>query len=181
MRDNELIALVVDIIRVRLVAAGSPFSSVEVAQSYQPTQEGVPSGAAVFLYKVGDHKHGSVGRKDMYDEIYNEFTHLETQVYETTFQVSALYRQNPSNPFMLTASDLANRVSSIMQSDYALERLMKYGVGILRITDVRNPYFIDDKDRNEAAANFDFTLTYNRDIMDTVPGIESVEVNFDRV
>ena len=47
-----------------------------------------------------------------------------------------------------------------MQSDKTRDILNESGVGILRITDVRNPYFQDDRDNFEASPNFDITFVY---------------------
>lgn len=181
MLDNQLIAAVVAIIRAGLTAAGTPYSTAVVLQSFQPTQEGVPSLPSVFLHKIGDHRYGFLEREDIYDEDNNVFIHKETQIYETMFQITTLVTQDPANTSAVTASDLANRVAAIMQSDSTVKTLLDSDVQILRVTDIRNPYFTDDRDRNEANPSFDFTLTHKQVIITSTPVIESVEVNFDRV
>ncbi len=181
MLDNEIIKEIVAIIRAGLTAAGTPYSTATLSQKNQPTQQGAPSAPAVFLYKIGDHRYGSVGRQDTYNEYDAEFIHTETQAYETTFQVSTLVSQNPANTTAMTASDLANRVAAIMQSSSTLETLRSKGLGIYRVTDVRNPYFTDDRDRNEASPSFDFTVTHKQVIISTTHVVETAAFNFHRV
>jgi hypothetical protein len=105
---------------------------------------------------------------------YNKFNissldHHEVQYIEVTFQVSALVLQYPVTPNQYTASDLVNEVASIMQSDNTIFTLNDQGIGILRVTDVLNPYFVDDRDQFEASPSFDFTLVYKSDRISTVP------------
>jgi len=45
----------------------------------------------------------------------------------------------------------------------------------LRVTDVRNPFFEDDKTRFEANPNFDITLTHASPITLTVPPVDRIE------
>ncbi len=99
--------------------------------------------------------------------------HTETEQYETTFQISALATQDPSNINSLTASDILNYIAGILQSRATIATFEAQGVGILNVQDVRNPYFKDDRDLNEASPNFDFTLTHKNAIVTTMPIISS--------
>jgi len=86
--------------------------------------------------------------------------HSESQFYESTWQMSALVLQYPATPNAYTAADLVTEVSSIMQSDKTRDILNESGIGILRIRELTNPYFADDRDNFEASPTFDFTLVY---------------------
>ena len=96
------------------------------------------------------------------------------QVYETTFQFSALSTQDPTNPNQLTASDILNYAAFIMQNPDTTAILEENGVGVLKIGQVRNPYFSDDRQRYEASPNLEMTLTHNQIIL-TAPPILSGE------
>lgn len=173
MTDNDLIKAFKPIISNLLTANG--IADCPVLAANQPTRQGVALNKAVYFTKLSDKRYGFLKRSDLLDLPNNKFTHTETQPYETTFQINALSIQPTNNTNYLTASDLVNLVSSIMQSDYAREELRKAGVSILRVTDVRNPYFIDDKDRYEASPSFDFTLLYNRNLVMDVGVVETYE------
>ena len=179
MQDNQLIQLFLPIINDQLIAQG--YENVQVAQSYQPTQQGVNTPATVYFFKVADHRYGFLRREDVYNNVTGIFDHLESQQYNTTFQISALVTQNPTVVNTYTASDLVNEVSAIMQSDYARYQLRKANVGIFRVEDIINPYFIDDRDRYEASPSFDFILSHKQVRVSTTPVVESVGLNIKRV
>jgi hypothetical protein len=107
--------------------------------------------------------------------------HTEEQQYETTFQVNALVIQSPSTPNQYTASDLVNDVCFIMQSDSTREILYNNQISILRVTDVTNGYFVDDKDNFEANPSFDFTLSYVRSKVSTGKVVSQAELDINRV
>lgn len=167
--DNTLIQLFRPIIIDGLITDG--FTGVEVKQSNQPTQQGIPTAPTVYFFKVYNRRYGFLRRFDRWDVALQDFVHTESQWYETAFQVSALVLQNPQDLTIPTASDLVNDVASIMQSDSTRAILKQAGVGILRVTDVTNPYFGDDRDNFEANPSFVFTLTYNNTRESTSPKI----------
>lgn len=171
MRDNDLIRLFLPIITNGLIAAG--FNGVVTKQANQPTQQGIPTAPTVFFYKIGDKRYGFLRREDT--EGVPSMIHTEVQQYETTFQISTLVLQRPETPYAYTASDLANECAAIMQSDVARQTLLTQDVGILRVTDVRNPYFLDDRDQFEANPSFDFILTHKQTRVSTNPMVESYD------
>ena len=179
MTDNDLIKLFLPIINAGLIADG--YTGVTVKQANQPTQQGVNTGPTVYFYKTGDKRYGFLGRIDEWDTVNSVMKHTETQYYETTFQINALVLQNVNNTNSYTASDLVNEVASIMQSDQARRIMITAGVGILRVTDVVNPYFLDDRDQFEASPSFDFVLTYKQTRVTTEPVVESVVLIINRV
>jgi hypothetical protein len=169
MTDNQMIQLFLPIIQAGLLADG--FTNVTVKQSNQPTQQGVNSNPVVYFFKVASKRYGYLGRYAKWDSVNNVMVHTETQYYETTFQVSALVRQFPTTPNQYTASDLINEVASIMQSDNTLGILNDSGVGILRVQELVNPYFVDDRDNFEASPSFDFTLVSQANRVNNIPKI----------
>jgi hypothetical protein len=170
MTDNQLIKLFLPIVQAGLIADG--FLNVTVKQSNQPTQQGINSSPTVYFYKVGSKRYGFLGRFYNWDAVHSVMVHNEKQYMEATFQISALVRQFPITPNQYTAADLVTEVSDIMQSDATLDILNNAGVGILRVTEIRNPYFTDDHDQFEASPSFDFTLTYQNDRVMNTPVIQ---------
>lgn len=168
MSDNDLIRLFLPIINAGLTAAG--YTNFQVLQANQPTQQGVPTVPTVYFYKLHDKRYGFLHRADVWDGA--DMVHTELQAYETAFQVSALVLQSPVYTNRYTASDLVNEVASIMQSDATIQTLMESDVGILRVSDVRNPYFTDDMDNFEASPSFDFVLTHFQTRLSTTPVVE---------
>lgn len=174
MMENQLIALVIATITAQEAAAG--VAGTPIKQAFQPTQQGVNTGPTAYMFKVGDVRRGSPSRTDIWDEMAGVFTHIETQIYETTFQISALSTQNPANVSQLTASDLLNQIAYILQSDATIAAFNLQDVGILRIADVRNPRFVDDRGRHEAQPSLDFVLTHKQIVATETPVIQSEEL-----
>jgi hypothetical protein len=165
--DNSLIELFLPIIKEGLIADG--FTTTLVKQSNQPTQQGIPTSPMVFFTKIFNKRFGFLRREDRWNTLTSRFDHIESQYYETSFQVAALSLQDPKDLTIPTASDLVNEVACIMQSSTTLDTLNNAGVGILRISDITNPYFTDDRDNFEASPSFDFVLVYLNERASTTP------------
>ena len=97
------------------------------------------------------------------------------QNYESTFQLDALYIQNPEEEDQLTPGDILNYAAYIMQSDKTLKFLRENEIGIERVTNVRNPKFVDDKDQFEASPSFDFVLTHKQILISEIPVVQLEE------
>jgi hypothetical protein len=175
MLDNQLIALVISTITAQEAAAGIP--GTPIAQAFQPTQQGVNTIPTAYIYKIGDRRYGSLRRSDCWNTETSQMVHTEEQQYETTFQLSTLATQNPATPTQYTASDICNLCAAILQSSVTIQTFEANNVGIERVTDVRNPYFLDDRQRNEACPSFDFVLTHKQIITSTSPIISSTTVD----
>lgn len=173
MLDNELIALVLTTLIAQESIAG--ISGTPIKQAFQPTQQGANVQPTGYFYKVGDRRRGYPFREDVYDSDQQAMVHTEKQAYETTFQISVLATQNPSTPTQYTASDILNLIAYILQSAQTVAALEAQSVGILHIGDVRNPYFVDDRQRFEASPSLDFTLTHYQVITSTMPVVSTTE------
>ncbi len=180
MNDKQLNALIVTNLQPA-IAATSGLSLVKLARNFQQRQQGAEVGPIVYFVKLTDRRYGHTQRKDTYDIDEDEFTHVEGQIYESTYQFSAWIPQTPSDVNSLTESDVLNAVSSIIQSDTIITAFNAAGVGILRVTDVRNPYVVDDRDRFEAVPSFDIVLTHARTLVATVPTVTTYDANLYRV
>lgn len=179
MRDNDLIRVFLPIISGGLTSAG--MTEVKVKQANQPTQQGANTAPTVYFTKLFDKRYGFVRMKDTWDVDLGTMLHEEVQQYETTFQINALVRQSPTTPNQYTASDLVNEVASILQSESSIVALRESDVGILRITEVRNPYLPDDRDQFESSPSFDFVLTHEQRRTKINPVIDSYNYRIKRI
>ena len=179
MLDNPLITLLIATIIAGEAIAGIPGTPIQ--QAFQPTQQGTPSAPTANIYKLGDLVLGSPQRSDVWDKASGTIVHVETQDYETMFQISALSTQVPSNQTQLTASDILNLVRSILQSSATIQALADQGVGMLRVHDVRNIPFVDDRGRNEYSPSLDFIVQHKQIITSTAPIVAAVEIQLERV
>lgn len=180
MNDKQIAALFMTVLPSRIQAQPG-MATVALARKFQPRQQGATTGPFVYFFKVGDHNHGSPKREDSYNEVGALFDQMQRQLVETTYQFTAWIPQNPADTSGLTESDVLNVVSAIMQSDAVLAAFRTAGVGIQRVTDLRNPYFVDERDRFEAEPSFDIVLTHYRNLSSTLSAVDTYEANIRRV
>lgn len=174
MTDNQLIDFVATQLEAASASAGWNYI---VLQKDQPTMEGIPTAPTIFFEKLFDHPYGWPIAKFSYIVEQNVFNENETQLYETTFQISTLAIQNPEDLTLPTASDIANYMKQYIGSRHVSSLFQAASMGILRVTDVRNPYFKDDRNQFEAHPTFDFTVLHNRQINFEVPAADRAEEN----
>lgn len=158
MRDNEIIA----VIRSTILTGFSDRNlfNVEVQQADQPILEGANSPPTIYLTKISGHRYGFLKRSSRWDAELDKEIHEETQYWEDRYQFNALVSQPAYSIIGYTASDVLNIVSDVLQSDKGRAQLWESEIGIQRITDVRNPYFKNDKDQSQASPSFDAIFSY---------------------
>lgn len=179
MKDNDLIALFASQLDAGLAAAG--LANYAVTQNYQPTQEGVPSGPFVFFEKLFDKEYGWPIASDYWmadvappGSQLPDFSTPEQQWVESTFQVTPLVLQDVSDLSIPTQSDVAHLLKQYLNARQVMAVFRASGVSVLRITDIRNPKFEDERGLFEANPNFDVILQHKRVLDFRVPGSNTV-------
>ena len=170
MNEKALYAALFAIITPAVVAT-SGMSTVVGKQSYQPRLQGVAVGPCYFLTAISDHRYGFPQRTDVWDELAEAMVHTERQFVETTFQVDALWPQNPSDTTGPTATDLVQRVADIMQSDATVAALKALDLAVYRIETVNRPQFQDDRDQFESSPSLTFVIFHKRETVTVSPTI----------
>jgi hypothetical protein len=169
--EKELYSLLCTVISNGLQGVGA-YAGVDCRQADQPSKQGRPTGPAVLLSNQPQRRYGFVRRDDRWDSLASIMVHTETQIMETTFQAGALFEQDPKAADAATsptAGDLLNYVARILQSDAGRAALIAGGADIERITDIRTPYFKNDRENFEASPSFDFTLIHTFVDVSSVP------------
>jgi len=179
MTDKELLIL----IRAQLLAGlgRQGDTTTEVIASHQPRSQGRVDGPALYVYKLMDHRYGWQHRKQEYDAESGDISVTEKQYMETSFQVTALYPQDPADTTGPTASDLASLAAMIVGSMTFGEAMKSQGAGVQRVMDILNPYFDNDRGQFEASPSFDFTVSHKRIMVDTAHAVDAAELNQTRV
>lgn len=178
MTQNETIALILSTIANMMAAQGYP---VDTQTAYQPTGQGTQVAPYVALHTVASRRYGYPEAVDTYNPATAAFDRTETYWLEETYQVTAIAIADPRNPSAPTSYTYATRAAACLQSDQARRILLANGVGFLRISEVRTPYFRDDRDRNEMAPSFDFVVTRQEFLNYSVPVIVDAEIDIHRV
>jgi len=175
MNDVQLQILVTAVLKDGLAARGLPL--VGVARAYQPLQQGASYPQGVYFHKLTDKRVGSPRREYAPATLPANMDATEVQQMETTFQVMALVKDETT----YTAGDLVKTCAAIMQGDAGQAQLWAQRVGILRVTDLRNPFFTDDFGQFEASPSFDFVLTHKDAYASIAPAVEIITSGFHRV
>ena len=169
MIDNDLIQVVATRLEQASAAAGWHYL---VLQKDQPTQQGIPYAPTIFFEKLFDMQYGHP-MIDYEHNVYqpvkpNTFSETETQIVETSFQISALVIQEPKDLTLPTASDVAHYLKAYITSRPSIYAYRDLGVKVLRVTQIRNQWFQDERHRYEANPNFDIVYIHDRPLTNTV-------------
>lgn len=179
MTDNALVTLIRAALLTQLATQGQ--AGTLVLGSYQPTAQGRESGPAVYFFCPTDERYGWQGRTGVYNSGANAYDYTERQWHNTTFQLGALAPQDPANLTLPTPKDIVALCAMIVNGSAFRAALRAQAVGVQRVTTIRQPYFVNDREQFEASPSFDFTVSHRRTIIQQAPAVESVEVNSARV
>lgn len=183
MTDLELIKLIAGSLEAASALAttsvGWPGGPYKVVQKNPPVQEGTAYAPTIYFEKLFDNAYGwpevNYSHNDpVPPNTHGTFTTREDQWTETTIQVSALVLQDVTNLSLPTASDVVNYMKLYMNSRQTIAAYQAVGVGVLRVSQIRNPYFEDDRAGFEASPSFDIVLQHKRSISFTVDGTDIV-------
>ncbi len=174
MLDNPLYILIISTLTAQLADAG--LGGLVIAKADQDVRQGVEPLTGAYLIKLFDVFDGMPEEDYVWDTVHSVETWTQTQVVLSTFQMCGLAIQTPGNLTQLTASDTANLLAALLKTPVTMAVLQAQGVGLVSLTQSRNPFFLDDKDRYEADASFDFVLTHKQILTKSVPFTDTVTV-----
>lgn len=172
MQDNPLYILIISTLTAQLADVG--LAGLVIAKANQDIRQGVEPLTGAYLIKLFDHFDGMPEEDFVWDSVNGVEVRTQTQVVESTFQLNGLAIQTPGNLTQLTASDTANLLAGLLKTPDTMAALQASGVGLVSLTQSRNPFFLDDKDRYEANASFDFVLTHKQVLTKSVPYSDTV-------
>lgn len=172
MRDVDLIDLIAT--RIETALAAINHASVPVLQKHQPNQQGIPTGPSIWLYKMFDHPYGWPSVKLKYDSIQNLYVEREVQLYNSTFQISALWPQTPGDDTLPTASDVLNYLQRYLTSRASIKLWKDNEASIFKIMMATNPAFMDDQSQHEYHPNFQIVFNHELDLKSNVPAVKRV-------
>lgn len=190
MTDAELAVILVaqvdSLIAAEPTLAPLVSQGLSLGRAFQPRAQGVASGPRFFYFVAGSRRVGFPDKRNVYipptpPETEGHFELRQLQQYEVRYQFMALIPQSPEDQTALSEHDALCALADIMAGERFRLALRAQGVGMLRITDVRNPYFTDDKDRFAADPSFDIVLTYPRQRVEINAPISAYDLNIKRV
>lgn len=114
-----------------------------------------PNRPVISISRVSSNRYGFQGRRDKV--VNNLPEHEEIYYQQLRFQITFL-KKRVTDPTELTSSDVANELATWLMSVKGLKETRALGFMPLRVTDIREPAFVDDSDDFEKSPNFDFLL-----------------------
>jgi len=150
---------------------------VKTEAGNQPRQQGQAENPMAFYNIIGTKNYGWQSRKDEFNDGDDDFDHTERQWKERTVQIGVEITENPADDTLSTATDVVNCINMGFGSEKIFLSLKSQGVGIIRITDVREPYIQDEHDRYTMQPNFDCVFSYLLTKQSKVEKLEAIEGN----
>lgn len=143
---------------------------VKVLQAYRGNLvDGESPDPVVYIYEVTTVNHGFRHERNT-PNLSNGVDVEELQYRQTLFQ---LWGYVPPAADGLTTADVVNMAAMAMQSNRLLAALKAQGIGVLRVTEVTNPFRSNEYERFEANPTFDVTITHRVSVTDVAPAIEA--------
>lgn len=147
---------------------------VLVVTSYQKESNGRTNGPTLYFFELPTGgTYGWQGRKNTFDPATEIMTREETQVIRESFQIMGLNDSGEG----VSPKDLTNMALMLIGSQSFRELISPEGAGVERITAIRSPTFVNDRDQFEKSPSFDFTLAFTGRILQQSRALERVEIN----
>lgn len=180
MKDSEIIAVFRPVLLAQLQARG--YSTIKVLQMMQPKQQGATTVPTIYFQRIGQGRRGWQDRKTIKTTgtAGDPMAHTERQWFETMFQFNALAPNYPDGSGS-AAGDLIDIAHMVWQSDIMRKALASAGLGMYRPSDIRQNWFVDDQDRNEADPSFDVVITNRKALTSQTPSVKSINPDIYRV
>ena len=167
------------VLRTGLDANG--LTDVTVHQANQPIKQGASSGRSIYLHKIRTIRIGHQGRKHAYNSGNDNFDVIEKSWRGPVFQLMSSVTQNICEEDSLTAYDVADTCSMIMQSIATIKQLKTYGLSTEIIRDINQSFPLDDKDQFDLDPTSDFVLLYEQTLISQAPKIDDFDDDIKRI
>lgn len=157
MTEHDIIKLFKGYLETKMTEYGYP---VSVKQSFQPKKVGANSANTLYFFHINSKRVGHPQRSASWDELTSTMGYTDKIRVESTFQISGLINYDSSSTY--TPADFMFMAAHILQTLEFKNHIAASGAAILKIGEIRNPYFENDKDRFQASPSFDFVIAYDK-------------------
>lgn len=182
MTANETLALIISTLSNMMRQINYP---ITVQSAFQPTQQGTQIAPFLAVNYVSGRRYGYPQvTEQVVTDINNGAMSMERKEnywLEEVYQITAYAIASPNDINSPTAYTYATRAAAVLQSAQARKILLDNGAGFIRISEIRTPYFEDERGRNELSPSFDFTVSRQEQLIYSVPIVTALDVNLQRV
>lgn len=176
MNELDLILLIRKSL-IQLIDQQPSMAGTQVVTEYQAVSQGRTDGPTLYFFQLPTGQRYGTQEYIARPDLTGQMVRSEGQWYRLGYQIMALN----GSKIGLPAQDLITMASMLVGSGGFRQLLRREQVGIERITEVRSPYFSNDRDRFEMSPSFDFTLSTKRTIIQQSAAITATELNFARI
>ncbi|MEX9216283.1 hypothetical protein AB7Z50_18530 [Providencia rettgeri] len=154
MTDNDVDIAIRKQLLIQLAEQGI---TIPVKAGFQSSKQGREENMVMF-FPISENGYGWQGRK--YDIQGRNANHQENQLSEKTYQVQALISRFDD----YTAGDVTAIVRMVVNSLPFVTTLKQQGIGVQRASNIRRPYFLNERGDYEQNPSFDFNVTFKRTV-----------------
>ena len=166
-----------EFVRVFNEAVAVDYPAVEVARSFQPTTQGRQSGPALLIHRTRSRRYGAQGTiTEIAPDASRAFEH---SVWRKEDTIRATFVAPKTAAF--DAQDVLETVAAYLQSEGGIVSLARVGIGLLRVNDIDEVPFENEKGAFEYEAGIDCVFTYTQTKTKEIPVIGRVERSIHRV
>lgn len=133
------------------------YNDWQVRRSNQPTMVGLID-KTVYITRVSSRRYGWQAHRNKWNVKLGKMEHKEEYIEEVLYQISAFKKRNIADINEITSSDVLNSLITYFQSLEGINTLRNEKYQTYRITELREPPFVDDSDNFEKMPSFDITL-----------------------
>ncbi len=164
-----------------LLRAPELVGKLKVRLNQQPQQTARTNGPEVLFFQVMSARYGYPTRFERWNATTEEMETVQRSNWETTLQFNALYPHLPGDLDSLTPADMLAIASDAFQMDAFQTGLKALNAGVLRITDITNTPFRNDRDQPEFSPSFTVTITHVKEFAYPVGVVAGFESGIKRV
>jgi len=179
VKDNDLITLLIKNLTAGLTLRG--YRLFDVTQSYQPTQQGIPTSNTVFIHKITDVRRGSPGQSEEFDATAQVLRRTTTEIIESSYQVSGSSVYDYTDPLAITPADLVKAAARVTQSPEFQDELVRHQANILRVGTVTGVDISAAGPGYEQRPVFDITINHTDVDVIEIPYLTSTIYRMGRV
>lgn len=179
MLDNQLIKLMGAGILQLFPKRG--LDGYKLKRNYQPRQQGRPNDPTVYMLKTLDNRYGFRTASKKWDITAGAIVRTEKQIVQSTFTFACTVNIDPDDTAQLSHSDILKKVASLIASPDFIAYLLAGGAQVMRILDIKNVPYENDKGQFEDNPTFDVIITHTDTFIDGVPLVTKVSGSITRI
>lgn len=175
MNDRDVVRALIAEIKNQLGIYGVSSSDIYVGRANQPTRQN--AGAKLYNVYLSPINNTDIGWGRYRVDGGTKVTHTKQKSY----QINTVTDYDHVNDVGMPAQDLAHVVHDMLEHPDAIQSLLGEGVNVMRCTDVRPLYWMNEQDEYEPMPSFDIVVNYSESYVKPSPYVTEVTGTLEQV